>query len=56
MIEVDGEEDLATLACIHIFEVGGTVVYGQPDAGLVLVTITDEKKSEIADMLKEMEV
>ncbi len=56
LIDVDGEEDLSSLACIDLFRIGGTVVYGQPDAGLVTVKITEEKKSEIKEILREMEV
>jgi hypothetical protein len=31
LIEVEGEEDLSTLAAIKLLPDGGTVVYGQPD-------------------------
>ena len=49
---VDGEEDLATLPAIAFSDVGSLVLYGQPDEGLVCVTVTDEKKEEMGDMLK----
>jgi uncharacterized protein (UPF0218 family) len=56
LIEVDGEEDLASLACIDLLPVGGTVVYGQPDAGLVIVNVDNNIKKKVKEMLREMEV
>ena len=56
LIEVEGEEDLSTLAAIKILPEGSTVVYGQPDAGLVVVNVDDETKKRIDEMLQEMEV
>jgi uncharacterized protein (UPF0218 family) len=56
MIEVDGEEDLSTLVAIKLMPNGSTVVYGQPDAGLVVVRVEDEIREKIEDMLREMEV
>jgi len=56
MIEVDGEEDLSTLACIDMFPIGSTVVYGQPDAGLVFAKVDEELKKKVRGILGEMEV
>lgn len=56
LIEVDGEEDLSTLAAISLLPEGSTVVYGQPDAGLVVVNVDSEIKNKVNDMLQEMEV
>lgn len=56
LIEVDGEEDLSTLAAISLLPLGGTVVYGQPDAGLVVVRIDKDIKNKVEEMLQEMEV
>ncbi len=56
MIEVDGEEDLSTLVAIKLMPNGSTVVYGQPDAGLVVVRVDGEIKKKVEDMLQEMEV
>jgi uncharacterized protein (UPF0218 family) len=56
LIEVDGEEDLSTLAAITMMPEGSTVIYGQPDAGLVVVKVDDEIKNKVNDMLQEMEV
>jgi uncharacterized protein (UPF0218 family) len=49
---VDGEEDLATLPAIALSDIGTRVLYGQPDEGLVCVTVTEAKKEEMSGMLK----
>jgi len=56
LIEVEGEEDLSTLAAIKLLPEGGTVVYGQPDSGLVIVRVEKGIKKKIEEMLQEMEV
>ncbi len=38
LINVEGEEDLAALPAVLSISTGGSVVYGQPDEGMVLVT------------------
>ena len=37
VIEVDGEEDLAVLPCILLANPDSTIIYGQPNEGLVLL-------------------
>jgi hypothetical protein len=54
-IVVDGEEDLLTLIAILHAPESSFVVYGQPYEGVVVVKVTPQKKSEIADILKAME-
>ncbi len=56
LIEVEGEEDLSTLAAISLMPDGATVVYGQPDAGLVVVNVDEDIRMKIEEMLREMEV
>ena len=56
LIEVDGEEDLSTLAAIELLPEGSTVAYGQPDAGLVVVNVEKGIKDKVKEMLQEMEV
>ena len=51
-INVDGEEDLATIPAIALCDIGTAVLYGQPDEGLVFVKVTDEKKAEMASLLE----
>ncbi|HHN81812.1 MAG TPA: DUF359 domain-containing protein [Methanomicrobia archaeon] len=52
---IDGEEDLATLPAILFAPEGSLVVYGQPDEGIVVVHITDEKRDEVRSILAMME-
>ncbi|WP_129112691.1 GTP-dependent dephospho-CoA kinase family protein [Halegenticoccus tardaugens] len=55
VILVDGEEDLATLPAIVAAPLGASVVYGQPDEGMVHVPVTEEAKAEARDLLARME-
>ena len=43
VIEVDGEEDLAVLPCILMASDETTILYGQPNEGLVLLKVYDAK-------------
>jgi len=55
-IVVDGEEDLLTLvAALHAPE-NAIIIYGQPFEGVVIVKATKQKKKEIIDILKGMEL
>ncbi len=54
-IVVDGEEDLATLVAIAKSPLGSCVIYGQPRRGVVVVEITQEKKQEVEEILKQFE-
>ncbi|MGA1872295.1 MAG: GTP-dependent dephospho-CoA kinase family protein [Thermoplasmatota archaeon] len=56
LIEVDGEEDLSTIAAVDLLPLGSTVVYGQPDAGLVVIRVDKGIKKKVKEMLQEMEV
>ena len=54
-IVVDGEEDLlALVAVVHAPE-NSYVIYGQPDVGIVVIKVTADKKTEIAQILESME-
>ncbi|ELZ34046.1 hypothetical protein C474_03775 [Halogeometricum pallidum JCM 14848] len=53
-VVVDGEEDLATLPAVLSAPVGASVVYGQPDEGMVLVEVTAESKAEMRSLLRRM--
>ncbi len=53
-ILVDGEEDLATLPVILYAPLGSVVVYGQPNEGSVIVTVTSEKKEQIKKFMDKM--
>ncbi len=53
-IEVNGEEDLATLPCISLAQNGSQVAYGLPDRGVVLVDVDDESKKRVRRILERM--
>ncbi len=53
-IEVEGEEDLASLVCIVLAPLGTKVVYGQPDRGMVVVTVDNENKSRSMAIMEAM--
>ena len=50
-LDIEGEEDLLTLAAIFLADIGTKVIYGQPRKGIVVVDVTAEKKRELADFL-----
>ncbi|WP_435359621.1 GTP-dependent dephospho-CoA kinase family protein [Haloarchaeobius sp. DFWS5] len=52
---VDGEEDLAVLPAVLAAPVGGSVVYGQPDVGMVHVQVTAAGQAEIRDLIERMD-
>lgn len=53
-IVIEGEEDLLTLIAILIAPENAIVIYGQPNSGLVLIRVTEDKKGEVKKILKEM--
>lgn len=55
-IVVDGEEDLLALIAVLYAPENSFIVYGQPREGVVIVKATREKKAEVAEILKAMEV
>lgn len=50
-LRVTGEEDLLTLPAILFAPLGSLVIYGQYGEGAVIVTVTEEKKREIHDLI-----
>ena len=53
-ITVDGEEDLLVIpVCIHAPE-NSIVMYGQPNEGLVIVTVTPEIRAKVQKILDVM--
>ena len=55
VVVVDGEEDLAALPAIATAPEGGSVVYGQPDEGMVLVDAGGEARASVTDLLERMD-
>ena len=63
LIQVNGEEDLLTLIAVLEAPLDSIVFYGQPPIesykmkqGLVMITITSEKKKEFIEYLRKMEL
>jgi uncharacterized protein (UPF0218 family) len=54
LLLVEGEEDLLALPVIKFAPTDALVAYGQPHVGLVLVTVTAEKRKEIDAILDLM--
>ncbi|MEF8781561.1 MAG: GTP-dependent dephospho-CoA kinase family protein [Haloarculaceae archaeon] len=55
LIDVDGEEDLATLPAILLAPRGASVVYGQPGEGMVRVTVDGATTDRARNLLSRME-
>ena len=55
VIHVTGEEDLATVPAIVAAPDGASVVYGQPDEGMVLVDVTPESRREARELLEALD-
>ena len=53
VLQIDGEEDLLTLFAILCAPLQSRVLYGQPNEGVVVVFITEEKKQEIKKLLDQ---
>ena len=53
-IDILGEEDLAALAAIDLAPEGTAVLYGMPDAGVVLVRVDARAKAAVQGMLARM--
>jgi uncharacterized protein (UPF0218 family) len=51
LLLVEGEEDLATLPAVLATPLGGSVVYGQPGEGMVLIDVTEENRATMRDLL-----
>jgi len=55
VLVVEGEEDLAALPAVLAVPIGASVVYGQPDEGMVLTNVTPNRQREVADLLARMD-
>ncbi|WP_440771010.1 GTP-dependent dephospho-CoA kinase family protein [Natronorubrum sp. DTA28] len=54
-ILVEGEEDLVAVPAIVAAPEGASVVYGQPDEGMVHVKVSDEHRAEMRALLDRFE-
>ena len=55
VIHVTGEEDLATVPAIVAAPEGASVVYGQPDEGMVLVNVAEGTRADARDLLGRLD-
>jgi GTP-dependent dephospho-CoA kinase len=55
LIEVDGEEDLGSLALVESLPAGATVIYGIPGEGVSFVTVDARAKEHVRQLLAQME-
>jgi uncharacterized protein (UPF0218 family) len=55
VLDVDGEEDLVTLPAVVAAPDGASVVYGQPDVGMVLIRVTPETRGTMRELLGRFE-
>ncbi|MDH7507568.1 MAG: DUF359 domain-containing protein [Candidatus Thermoplasmatota archaeon] len=53
-IEVEGEDDLASLAVIFLAPKDVTIIYGLPDKGVLIIKPTDENKKKVKAILDKM--
>jgi uncharacterized protein (UPF0218 family) len=53
-IEIDGEDDLASLAVIFLAPKDVTIIYGLPDKGVLVVKPTFENKKKVKEILDKM--
>ena len=54
LIEIDGEEDLASLVAIYLAPPYATVIYGLPNKGVIVVKVTEEYKNKAKEILDRM--
>lgn len=54
LIEIEGEEDLASLAAIYLAPENVSIVYGLPDKGILLIKPTKKIKRKVEEVLKRM--
>jgi GTP-dependent dephospho-CoA kinase len=55
LIEVDGEEDLGSLALVESLPAGATVIYGIPGEGVSFVRVDAVAKENVRHLIAQME-
>jgi GTP-dependent dephospho-CoA kinase len=55
LIEVDGEEDLGSLALVESLPAGATVIYGIPGEGVSFVTVDAAAKEQVRQFIARMQ-
>ncbi len=56
LLEVDGEEDLGSLALVESLPAGATVIYGIPGEGVSFVRVDAVAKEHVRHLIAQMEV
>jgi GTP-dependent dephospho-CoA kinase len=56
LIEVDGEEDLGSLALVESLPAGATVIYGIPGEGVSFVLVDGVSKESVRNLIAQMEI
>lgn len=54
IIKISGEEDLLVLPAIYETPYNSKVLYGQPNEGLVVVTVTEEIKKKVKSLIQKL--
>lgn len=54
VIKITGEEDLLVLPTILEAPLDSKVLYGQPNEGLVVVSVTEEIKQNVCELMRKM--
>lgn len=54
-VVVEGEEDLLVLPLMAMMPTGSVIVYGQPREGMVVVTLTEERRRWAKNFMTMME-
>jgi len=55
-VKIHGEEDLLVLPLLIELPDGSKIVYGQPNRGAVIRTVTDESRQDAKDIINQMEI
>lgn len=56
LLEVDGEEDLGSLALVESMPAGTTVIYGLPGEGVSFVPVDGTTKGHVRELIAQMEL
>lgn len=56
LVEVEGEEDLGSLALVESLPPGATVIYGIPGEGVSFVRVDAVSKAHVRDLIAQMEL
>jgi len=56
LVEVEGEEDLGSLALVESLPAGATVIYGIPGAGVSFVRVDAVAKENVRHLIAQMEL